>query len=208
MLDNASGVSALLSISKTFRGLAEKPKRSILFVCYTGEETGLLGSSLFANRNNIRKGKIVANINIDMLAQTIETADMAPLGYGHSNLSEAADFATEALNLIIDNNTQAEIDYIERSDQVSFMKKGIPVLFITGGQTALDPKKNGERVFSRWMKKNYHSPSDDLEQEHSEKAFLKAIQFNFLTSYYLANCLEEVKWNKESWLYEKYVLKP
>jgi len=116
MLDNASGVSAILSISKTFNKLEENPKRSIIFICYTAEENGLLGSTYFANKNGIKEGKIVANVNIDMLAQTIATADMAPLGYSHSSLSESADFAAKQLNLKIDDNHEAEIAYIERSD--------------------------------------------------------------------------------------------
>ncbi len=207
MLDNASGVAALLSISKAFNELPKKPKRSIIFVCYAAEENGLLGSSFFANSNNVTNGKIVANINVDMLAQTIETADMAPLGYNHSNLSKAADFAANVLNLKIEDYKQAEINYIERSDQISFIKKGIPALFIAGGFTALDPKKNGEKVFNKWMKKKYHSPFDDLDQEYSPEAFLTAIKFNFLTTYYISNSLETIKWNKNSWLYKKYVLK-
>lgn len=206
MLDNASGVSAILSISKAFRNFAGNPKRSILFVCYTAEENGLLGSTYFANKNGIKKGEIVANINIDMLAQTIETADMAPLGYSHSNLSESADFAAKQLNLKIDDNREAEFNYIERSDQFSFIRQKIPALFISAGFTALDNTKNGEKVFNQWMKKHYDKPSDDLQQPYSEKAFLTAIKFNFLITWYIANCLDGINWNPESWLYKKYVL--
>ncbi|MEM6376950.1 MAG: M20/M25/M40 family metallo-hydrolase, partial [Bacteroidota bacterium] len=104
MLDNASGVAALLSISKAFSELGFQPKRSIVFIGYTAEENGLLGSAYFANKNPIKKGKIVANLNMDMLAQTIETSDMAPLGYSHSNLSEATDFAAKQLGFKIDDN--------------------------------------------------------------------------------------------------------
>ncbi|MEM8509550.1 MAG: M28 family peptidase [Bacteroidota bacterium] len=205
MLDNASGVAALLSISKAFSELSEPPKRAILFIGYTAEESGLLGSSYFAAKNGIVDGKIVAKINIDMLAQTIETKDMAPLGYAHSNLSEGADFAAKNLNLKIDNNEAAEVRYIARSDQLSFIKKGIPSLFISAGFTALDPRKNGEKVFAKWMKKRYDSPFDDLHQEYSEKAFLKAVKFNFLTVFYIANTLEKIEWNTNGWLYKKYV---
>lgn len=207
MLDNASGAAALLSVSKAFNTLGQKPKRSIIFIGYTAEESGLLGSAYFASRNPIRRGEIVANINIDMLAQTIETADMAPLGYSHSNLSEAADFAARALGLAIDDNQEAEAKYIERSDQVAFLKKGIPALFIAGGFTALDPEEDGKKVFDKWMDKNYHSPSDDLSQAYAPEAFLTAVKFNFLTAYYIANFLGEIKWNTDSWLYKKYVLK-
>ena len=179
MLDNASGVSALLSISKAFNELKLKPRRSVIFAYYTAEENGLLGSSYFASRNRANHGKIVANINIDMLAWTIETTDMAVLGYAHSNLSEAADFAADQLSVKIDDNRQAEMKYIERSDQIAFLRKETPVLFITGGLTAIDRKINGEKVFNKWMKKTYHSPFDDLEQDYSDKAFLTAVKFNF-----------------------------
>ncbi len=57
------------------------------------------------------------------------------------------------------------------------------------------------------MKKTYHSPSDDLNQEYSNKAFLTLIKINFLTAYYITNFIEEVKWNDKSWIYDKYVLK-
>lgn len=206
MLDNASGVSALLSISKALSKLNENPKRSILFICYTAEENGLLGSTYFANKNGLNEGEIVAKINIDMLAQTIVTTDMAPLGYSHSNLSESADFAAKQLNLKIADNSEAEMTYIERSDQFSFIRQKIPVLFNTAGFTALDTKTNGEKVFNQWMKKHYDKPSDDLEQQYSEQAFLNAIKFNFLTIWHVANCLHKITWNPESWIYKKYVL--
>ncbi len=204
--DNASGAAAILSIAKSFNELSEKPKRSIIFACYTAEENGLLGSTYFANRNNSTNGKIVANINIDMLGQTFETTDIAPLGYSHSNLSEAIDFAAGMLHLKIDDNKQAEIDYIERSDQISFIKKGVPALFMAGGHTAANHKINGEKKFDKWMKHTYHSPFDDLNQEYSDKALLTAIKINFLTTYYISNFMEEIKWNEDSWLYKKYVL--
>ncbi len=206
MLDNASGVSGILTISKTFAELAERTKRSVIFVCYTAEENGLLGSSYFANSHKVTAGKIVAKINIDMLAQTIETEDMAPLGYSHSNLSEATDAAARALNLKIDDNRQAEVSYMERSDQISFIKKGIPALFIAAGFTAVDPKKDGKKVFDKWMKKTYHTPFDELDQDYSDQAFLTAIKFNFLTTYYIANTLDVIQWDKSSWLFKKYVL--
>ncbi|MEM6543071.1 MAG: hypothetical protein AAF634_18090 [Bacteroidota bacterium] len=55
------------------------------------------------------------------------------------------------------------------------------------------------------MKKRYDSPFDDLHQKYSEKAFLKAVKFNFLTVFYIANTLEKIEWNTNGWLYKKYV---
>jgi hypothetical protein len=207
MWDNASGSAAVLTIAKAFADLPEKPKRSILFICLTGEEKGLLGSNYFALRNQIIEGKIVADINLDMIGSMVEVSDIIPLGYSHSNLSEAVDFAAKELNMVVDDNNEEEKRYLERSDNISFMKQGIPSLFMYGGYTTVDPKINAKKVKDKWMKTIYHSPFDDMNQAFSEKAFLTDIKFNFLTIYYSANRLEEIKWNEESSLYKKYVLK-
>jgi hypothetical protein len=207
MLDNASGVAASITIGKTFSKLSVKPKRSTVFICYTAEEEGLLGSHYYANRNEIKNGKIVANLNLDMIANLFETKGIIPIGYLHSNLSDAIDYSASNLNLTIASSKSLDEDYVERGDQFSFIKKGIPSLFIIPGNTAVDPKINGLKRTNRWLMKYYHSPFDDLNQKYSDKAFLTAIKFNFLTLYYITNSMREIKWNNRSWLLDKYVLK-
>ena len=207
MWDNATGSAAVISIAKAYKDLSKKPKRSIIFVCFTAEEKGLLGSNYYANRNNVTDGKIIANVNIDMLGNLFETTDVIPLGYSHSNLSEAVDFAAGTLNIKIDDNKKEEDDYIERSDQISFIRNGIPALNLGSGYTASNPKIDGKKQVNKWMKKKYHSPFDDLNQEYSDKTFLTFLKLHFLTMYYITNTIEEVKWKEDSWLYEKYVLK-
>jgi len=206
MVDNASGSAAILSIAKAYNSLSEKPKRSVIFVCFTAEEKGFLGSDFYVNRNNVNDGKIVANLNMDMLGFGFETIDIMPLGYSHSNLSEAIDFATGSLSMKVDDNKQIEKKYFEQGDQISFIKNRIPALSIESGFSAVDTKINGKKRFNNWMKKKYHSTSDDLNQKYSDKSFLTLIKANFLTAYYISNTLEEIKWNEKSWIYEKYVL--
>lgn len=207
MWDNASGSAGVISIAKAYNELAEKPKRSVVFVCLTAEEKGLLGSNYYANINEITDGKIVANLNVDMLGGLHETKDIIPLGYSYSNLSEAVDYSSEILNIAIDDNKEAEKEYIQRSDQFSFIKTGVPVLNLGHGMNAVNPKINGEKTFNKWMDEYYHSPFDDLNQEYDDEAFLVFIKLHFLTLYYMTNSIEEIKWNEESWIYKKYVLK-
>jgi len=141
-----------------------------------------------------------------MLGFGFETIDIMPLGYSHSNLSEAIDFATGSLSMKVDDNKQIEKKYFEQGDQISFIKNRIPALSIESGFSAVDTKINGKKRFNNWMKKKYHSTSDDLNQKYSDKSFLTLIKANFLTAYYISNTLEEIKWNEKSWIYEKYVL--
>lgn len=206
MWDNATGVAALLSFAETFNKASLQPKRSLVFICYTAEEKGLLGSKYFAAYNNMGIENIVANINIDMVAGLFPTKDIIPMGYSHSNLSEAIDFTAENLNLLVDDNKQEENEYLFRSDQASFLQKGIPVLNVANGYTAVDPKINGYKEIEKWMKKYYHSPFDDLNQGYSKEAFHIGLKYNFLTIYYITNMMEEIKWNEDSWIYKRYVL--
>ena len=206
MWDNATGSATLISIAKAYYEASIKPKRSLVFVCYTGEEKGLLGSNYFVNRKEFKNGEMVANLNIDMLGGLFPTKDIIPMGYSHSNLSEAVDFSTQKLNYVIDDNKVEEDAYLFRSDQASFLKVGIPVLNIANGYTAVDPKIDGEKEFNKWMKKYYHTPMDDMEQDYSKEVFHDAIKLSFLTAYYLTNLQDEIKWNENSWIYKRFVL--
>lgn len=204
MWDNATGIATQLSIAKAYKEANINPKRSLVFVCYTGEEKGLLGSKYFANRNNMKDGVMAANLNIDMLGGLFPTTDIIPMGYSHSTLSEAVDYSAKKLNFVVDDNKDEENTYLFRSDQASFLKLGVPVLNVANGYTAVDPKINGRKEIDKWMKKLYHSPQDDLKQTYSREAFYKAIQLSFLTTYYTTNLLEHVSWNQESWIYKQY----
>ncbi len=207
MWDNASGSAAIISLARAFHKSGIKPKRSIVFAHYTAEEKGLFGSHYLANSELLKNKKVVANVNIDMLGGLYETSDITPLGYTHSNLSEAIDYVTNKLGLTVNDPTTFERMYIERSDQFSFIKTGVPVISINGGQKGLDPKIDVTAKIMKWMQKFYHSPADDLNQQYSPKAFHTALKVNFLTTYFIANEMSDIEWKNDSWLYKKYVQK-
>lgn len=206
MWDNATGSAAIVSTSKAYFDLGIQTKRSIIFVCLTGEEKGLFGSSYYAKKNNIENGKMVANLNIDMLGNLFETKDIIPMGYSHSNLSDAVDFGVKHVPFEIDDNKEEEELYLERSDQISFIENKVPALYIGTGYNAIDPKIDATKATERWMDKTYHSPQDDMNQEYSEKSFHDYLKLNFIVSYYISNEMDTIEWNKDNWLYKKYVL--
>lgn len=205
MWDNATGSSSVISIAKEIKAANLQTKRSLIFICYTAEEKGLLGSKYFANSSIFTDKKVVANINIDMLGSLYETTDILPEGYSHSNLSEGVDFAAKALSFTISDPTEFEKKYIERSDQISLIKKGIPSINVGGGIKSIDSTFKLKEKIDIWMKNTYHSPFDDLNQKYSNEAFHAYLKLYFLITYYTANELEEVKWNKDEWVYKKYL---
>ena len=66
--DDGSGSMALLEIAEAMARAPTKPKRSLLFVWHSGEESGLLGCRWFTDHPTVPRDSIVAQINIDMIA--------------------------------------------------------------------------------------------------------------------------------------------
>ena len=64
-IDNASGVASLIEIARAFAALPERPRRSLLFVAFTAEEAGLIGSDYFVHNPPVPLASIVADVNID-----------------------------------------------------------------------------------------------------------------------------------------------
>lgn len=207
MWDNATGSASVISIANELQNAEFKSKRSVIFICYTAEEKGLFGSTYFANSKLVKDKKVVANINIDMLGGLFETTDITPEGYSHSNLSEAVDYACKALDLSITDPTASEKKYLERSDQLSLIRVGVPAMNVSSGEKSIDPEFNVTEALDLWMKTMYHSPFDDLNQKFSNEAFHTYLKVNFLITYYTANEIDEIKWNKDEWVYKKYLAK-
>jgi hypothetical protein len=203
--DNAAGSAALLAIAETFKQIPVAPERSILFLWVTGEEKGLLGSNYFAQKPTVPLHKIIADIDLDMPGGIFTAKDIIPMGYKMSNLSQAVDFAAGAMTFEKDTASSMESAYFENSDHFSFIKAGIPALFVFSGMSADDPKIDGKKTYKKWEKKIYHTPFDDMNQEFSREALLEGIQVNFLISWFIANEMDEVKWNTKSKQYIRYL---
>lgn len=203
--DNATGAGSTIALAETFHKAGIHPKRSIVFVNYTGEEKGLLGSHYFANTYAVDSISVAVNINIDMPGSPVETSDLTPLGYSHSTVSEAVDWVAGELGISMTDATRLEKRFIHRSDQISFMRLGVPLLNFNQGEHAVDPEVNVKEKFEEWMETRYHKPSDDLNQPFDIGGFYTALKANFLATYYLANEIEKIEWVPDSWVYEKHV---
>ena len=134
--DNASGSSGLLDIAEAF-AKGTKPRRSVIFLSVSGEELGLWGSAYYADNPTWPLGKIVANINIDMIGRSTqlsgEMAVSATPSHQHDKFStlvrDAARIAAKMGMTLTNGDT-----YYRRSDHYNFAKKGIPVVFFCDGE--------------------------------------------------------------------------
>ncbi|MCL8007404.1 M28 family metallopeptidase [Gelidibacter japonicus] len=192
--DNASGTAAVMEMAQAF-ALAKKdgygPKRSILFLHLTSEESGLLGSNYYVKHPIYALDNTVANLNIDMIGRVDrihEEKQQENYIYiiGADRLSTKLHYISEAANnqfskLILDYKYNAEDDsnrYYYRSDHYNFAHRNIPVIFYF----------NGEH-------EDYHQPSDTPDKINYP-LLQKRTQLIFSTAWYLANCDERLEVDK------------
>ena len=145
--DNASGTATILSAAAVFDSLAQlgiRPRRSILFVLFSGEEGGLIGSEYFIRNSPIPLQQMVCDLNVDMVGrvdyQHKEKPDYCYLLAGKQDhtLREAVGMANKqsvAIELDYTHDTENDPNqYFFRSDQFNFAQAGIPVLFFMDGK--------------------------------------------------------------------------
>jgi hypothetical protein len=196
--DNASGVASLLEIARAFATLSASPRRSILFVFVTGEEAGLLGSDYFAHFPSVPLDKMVANINIDGAPGLFyPMKDVVAMGAEHSTLQKNVQRVALRVGYTLAADPMPEENYFIRSDQYSFVLRGVPSVFVTDGPDSTDPKINGLEFSKKWNVTRYHTPLDNMEQPMDFTSAAHASGFNFLLGVDLAQQQQVPTWNKD-----------
>jgi len=146
--DNASGTVALMEIARRLVELSktappDQPRRSLLFIGFSGEERGLLGSEHYVNHPRFELTNTVAMLNLDMVGRLTNNALTV---YGTGTATEFNDMLTKT-NETLAFELQRSPEGMGPSDHQSFFQKNIPVLhFFTG------------------LHDDYHRPSDDFDK--------------------------------------------
>jgi Zn-dependent M28 family amino/carboxypeptidase len=137
--DNASGTAMLLSLAKQLNNKNDL-ENNYLFIAFSAEELGLIGSRYFVNSDVFKKESINFMINLDMVGRLNAEKELSIFGVGTSSIFKQV---VNSLN----NNFKLKIieDGTGPSDHTSFYNKDIPVLFFHTGSH-----------------ENYHRPSDDV----------------------------------------------
>ncbi len=202
--DNASGVAIVLEIARAFASLPVAPKRSIVIAIVTGEESGLLGSDYFVNNPTV-KGTLIANLALDMPFFFHPVLDIVPYGAEHSSLKTQVNEATDILNLKISPDPFPEQVVFVRSDHFSFIKKGIPALFIKSGfMTTKEDSVDRAKSDVAWRSTTYHTPQDDMRQSFDFEGATTHVKVNFLIGMLIANNADRPHWNKGDFFGEKF----
>jgi Zn-dependent M28 family amino/carboxypeptidase len=155
-----------------------------------------LGSDYFATNPTVPRENIVANFALDMPFFFHPIMDIVPYGEQHSSLSKPLRIATSHLNIEIGPDPLPEQVIFIRSDHFSFIKKGIPALFIKSGFKTVETDTVTRSVSDvAWRRTTYHTPQDDMNQDFDFDAAATHVKINFLTGYLVANDPKRPTWN-------------
>lgn len=193
--DNASGVAIVLELARAFKALPAAPKRSILFLFVTAEERGLLGSDYFARNPTVPAGGIVADLTLDMPFLFHPLKDIVPYGAQHSTLSTPVNRAARKLGMAIGEDPIPEQVLFIRSDHYSFVRQGVPSLFIKSGFETGDAR-DGSAINAGYRRDVYHKPNDDMSQAFDFEAGADHARINFLTGWQVAEESARPAWNE------------
>lgn len=160
--DNASGTSALFAMAKYFS--KKKPKNSIVFVAFDGEEFDLRGARHFVQNLPVDKNSILVNINMDMISHN-DVNELYASGTLHYplllKLLEPFTKSKDAkVKLILghDKPDPPQDDWTNQSDHFAFHQVKIPFIY-----------------FGVEDHKDYHKPTDDFENIN-QKFFVNAVE--------------------------------
>jgi hypothetical protein len=187
--DDGSGTVAVMQLAKAFaaaKKAGKGPRRSILFMTFTAEENGLLGSEYYTQNPVFPLDNTVVDLNIDMVGRRDEQhRDSPPYVYviGADKLSSELHGLSESVNrqytnLVFDytyNDEDHPARLYYRSDHWNFAQKNIPIIFYFDG-----------------IHEDYHRPSDEVDKIEFDLLTLRTKAI-FYTAWEIANREERIK---------------
>ena len=170
--DDASGVTAVLSLADAYAALPTKPKRSVIFMTFWGEEKGLLGSRHYANDPAWPLAETVANLNLEMLGRPEPGAHgkVWMTGWDQSDLGTLLKEGADQAGVLVFEHPRFSGVLYRQSDNWSFVEKGVIAHSFSAGSLHSD----------------YHKPSDEWERLRLDH-MTKVIQGLFAGSLPIAN---------------------
>ena len=182
--DDASGTSSVVEIAKALASLAQRPRRSIVFMTLFGEELGELGSRYYCQHPVFPLAKTVADINLEQLGRTDDTEGPRLLqfnltGFDYTDIAAFLSKAGERTGIRVVKHVENSDSFFGRSDNAAFADAGVPSTTLSVSYIFPDYHRPGDE----WPKLDY----DNMAKVDGAVA---------LGVYRIADSAEAPQWNK------------
>ena len=191
--DDGSGTASIIELAKVFQQAKKEghgPRRTLLFIAFSGEEEGLLGSDYYIHNPVFSLSNTMVDLNIDMIGRIDEKHKKNPsylyiigsdkLSSDLHRINERANAVYCKLKLDYTYNSRRDPNHFYyRSDHYNFARNNIPVIFYFNG-----------------VHKDYHKPTDTVDKIDFDR-MQERVRLVFYTAWELANREERIKLNDQ-----------
>ena len=198
--DNASGTAGVMATAEAFVRSGVRPARSIVFIGFAAEESGLLGSQALATHPPFALRDMAAILNLDVLNLYGRTRDFSALGMDQSSLGQtiARAAAAEGLAVTVNQEALTRGAYF-RSDHFSLARAGVPGTSLESGTDFVGrPTGWGKEQADKYVAQRYHQPSDEVQPWFNYDGAMQQLRVTIRTAVLVANAPSLPTWNPGS----------
>lgn len=193
-VDNATGTAALVALGEA-HSKAGATDRTLVFLAVTAEESGLLGADYYAANPVFPLAKTVGGINMDAFLIAGLANDVTVVGGGKSELDRFLDKALTDENRVATPEATPEKGYYYRSDHFAFAKRGVPMLYVDGGEDLIDGGiAAGAAVAKDYTENRYHGPADEFDENWDWSGVMNDLQLFYRIGRMLAMSEDWPNW--------------
>jgi hypothetical protein len=183
--DDGSGTVSVIELAGALAQEKERPRRSIVFMTFFGEEEGLVGSRYYSHHPLFPAEKTVADINLEQMGRIDATegrqiATASPTGFGYTNLTDYFRAAGDQTGVKINHSHRSDL-YFEDSDNLSLAQIGVPA----------------ETLCVAFQFPDYHAVGDEWEKIDYDN-MAKVDRMVALSVLMIANNSEPPRWKESS----------
>ena len=194
-VDNATGTAALVALAEA-HAKAGAPRRSLVFLAVTAEESGLLGATYYAQNPVFPLAQTVGGVNMDALSLAGPAKDVTVIGGGKSQLDAFLDTALKAAGRSATPDAKPEAGYYYRSDHFAFAKLGVPMIYVEGGEDLVNGGRGaGAAAAADYTENRYHGPKDEFNEAWDWSGVMEDLQLYYRLGRMMAASTSWPTWN-------------
>jgi Zn-dependent M28 family amino/carboxypeptidase len=198
--DNASGTAAVMTAAEAFVRSGVRPDRSLIFIGFAAEESGLIGSQALADHPPVPLRDVATILNLDVMNLYGRTTDVSALGLDQSSLGKVFTAAAAAEGLKVSSNEEALLtgSYF-RSDHFSLARVGVPGTSIENGSSYVGrPEGWGREQKQKYTAERYHQPSDQMQSWFTYGGVVQQLRVTVRTALAVADAPSQPVWSRTS----------
>jgi Zn-dependent M28 family amino/carboxypeptidase len=197
-VDNASGIAGLIELARVFAA-GPRPERSLVFMGFAAEESGLLGAEFYAANPLYPLATTVGGVNMDSANVYGRTAGFGVIGYGQSDFDERMTPIVEAQGRTIQPDGNPASGTYFRSDHFSLAKQGVPMAYAKSTGAFVD-EPISERTARRddYTAARYHQADDEWSPDWDYSGQIQDLQVYWSLGNSLSNSRDWPQWKEGS----------